>query len=251
MCLCAGQLMVGTAVAAPAAAAPVTTVAAAEAAAPVNVAIKLTASTTKLPWGSAVTLTARVNDPNTGAAVTGGSVQFQAWRNGGWKTWQTKAVNNGTATYRTTPYVSGSFRLKYTSLPGKYRWTASASVRVNVVASRAKVIAEARKHVGKPYRYGASGPGSFDCSGYTMYVYRTATGTKLPHKANLQQKYGRAIAKSSAQPGDLIVIRRGTYGYHVGVYAGGGYFYDSPHSGAKVSKRKIWSSSYVVRRLAG
>jgi cell wall-associated NlpC family hydrolase len=242
--------MAGTAVAAPAAAA-VTTVAAAEAAAPVNVAIKLTASSSKVAWGSAVTLTAHVNDPNTGAAVTGGNVLFQAWRNGGWKTWQTRAVTNGTATYRTTPYVTGSFRLKYTSLPGKYRYTASASIRVNVVASRAKVLAEARKHVGKWYRYGASGPSRFDCSGYTMYVYRKAAGINLPHKANSQQKYGKAVAKSSAQPGDLIVIRSGSYGYHVGVYAGGGYFYDSPHSGAKVAKRKIWTSSYVVRRLVG
>ncbi|MCW6011076.1 C40 family peptidase [Micromonospora sp. CPCC 205371] len=236
---------------APAAPATVTTVVAAQAAEPVNVAIKLTASSSKVAWGSAVTLTARVNDPNTGAPVTGGGVQFQAWRNGGWKTWQTKAVTNGTATYRTTPYVSGSFRLKYTSLPGKYRWTASSSIRVNVVASRAKVLAEARKHVGKSYRYGASGPGSFDCSGYTMYVYRAAAGIKLPHKANSQQRYGKAVAKSSAQPGDLIVIRSGSYGYHVGVYAGGGYMYDSPKPGVKVGKHKIWTSSYVVRRLVG
>lgn len=243
--------MAGTAMAAPASAAAPVTTAVAEAASPTHVAIKLTASTTKLAWGSAVTLTARVNDPATGAAVTGGNVQFQAWRNGGWKTWQTKAVSNGTASYRATPYVTGSFRLKYTGLSGKYISTATPSTRVNVVASRAKVLAEARKHVGKSYRYGASGPGSFDCSGFTMYVYRNSAGIKLPHKANSQQKYGKAVAKSSAQPGDLIVIRSGSYGYHVGVYAGGGYFYDSPKPGAKVGKHKIWTSSYVVRRLVG
>ena len=36
----------------------------------------------------------------------------------------------------------------------------------------------------------------------------------------------------------------------VGIYAGNGYMYDSPHTGARVTKRKIYQSNYVVRRLA-
>jgi cell wall-associated NlpC family hydrolase len=82
-----------------------------------------------------------------------------------------------------------------------------------------------------------------------MYVYRKAAGVKLPHQANQQQKYGKAVSKSSAKVGDLIIFRSGSYGYHAAIYAGGGYMYDSPHSGARVGKHKIYSSSYVVRRL--
>ena len=71
----------------------------------------------------------------------------------------------------------------------------------------------------------------------------------VTHKANSQQKYGKGIAKSKKKVGDLIIIRSGSYGYHAGIYAGGNKFYDSPRSGKRVSKRKIFSSNYVVRRL--
>jgi cell wall-associated NlpC family hydrolase len=82
-----------------------------------------------------------------------------------------------------------------------------------------------------------------------MYVYRRAIGSKLPHKANSQQRWGHAVSKSKAQPGDLIVFRRGSHGYHVAIYAGNGYMYDAPGRGRKVGKHKIWSKNYVVRRL--
>ena len=49
-----------------------------------------------------------------------------------------------------------------------------------------------------------------------MYVYQKAAGRKLPHKANSQQKYGKAVSKSSKKPGDLIIFRSGSYGYHAG-----------------------------------
>jgi hypothetical protein len=45
-----------------------------------------------------------------------------------------------------------------------------------------------------------------------MYVYRKVAGVALPHQADLQQRYGRPIDESQAQPGDLIVIRNGSYG---------------------------------------
>jgi cell wall-associated NlpC family hydrolase len=126
---------------------------------------------------------------------------------------------------------------------------AQAAGEAGAAARAQAVLSEAKKHTGKRYRFGASGPGAFDCSGYTKYVYKKALGKNLPHKANSQQRNGKAVSKKDARPGDLIVIRRGSYGYHVGVYAGGGYMYDSPRPGKKVDKRKIWSQSYVVRRL--
>jgi cell wall-associated NlpC family hydrolase len=82
-----------------------------------------------------------------------------------------------------------------------------------------------------------------------MYIYKKAAGRKLPHKANSQQKYGKSISKAGKKPGDLIVFRSGSYGYHVAVYAGDGKIWDSPRSGKRVSKRKMIGSNYVVRRL--
>lgn len=130
----------------------------------------------------------------------------------------------------------------------------SAAVSLKTTKAAAKVsaadiIAEAKKHQGKAYRFGASGPHTFDCSGYTMYVYRKAAGKKLPHKADLQQKKGTRVSKSDARVGDLVVIRSGTRGTHAGIYAGDGYMWNAPRTGKTVSKQKIWSSNYVVQRL--
>ena len=123
--------------------------------------------------------------------------------------------------------------------------TAAASAR----SAGVRVLSEAAKHKGKPYRYGAAGPKRFDCSGYTLYVYKKALGKKLPHKANLQQRYGKAVSKANARPGDLIIVRSGSYGTHAGIYAGGGKMWSSPRKGKTVTKHKIWSRNYVVRRL--
>jgi cell wall-associated NlpC family hydrolase len=82
-----------------------------------------------------------------------------------------------------------------------------------------------------------------------MYVYRKSAGKKLPHKANSQQKYGKAVSKKNRKAGDLLVFRSGSYGTHVGIYAGGGYMWAAPHSGDRVKKQKVYGSNYVVRRL--
>jgi cell wall-associated NlpC family hydrolase len=126
---------------------------------------------------------------------------------------------------------------------------AAASKAAQSKAAANRVLTEAAKHKGKKYKFGAAGPKRFDCSGYTMYVYKKAAGKKLPHKAHLQQRYGKSVARSKARPGDLIVIRKGTKGTHAGIYAGGGKMWASPRTGKTVTKQKIWSKNYVVRRL--
>jgi cell wall-associated NlpC family hydrolase len=245
LCLCAGQLA-----ATPAAAAPTTAVTAAAAVAPaVTPKLKSSVSTSKLTYGKKVRLTVTLRDPKTGAAVKKGYVRFQALRKNKWLTWTNKAVpTSGNVIFDAKPMISGYFRTYYVGAAG-YSSVVGKPMKVTIVNKGAKVIAEAKKHVGARYLYGAAGPKRFDCSGFTMYVFRKAVGRKLPHKANSQQKYGKAISKSAKKPGDLIIFRSGSYGYHAGIYAGGGYMYDSPHSGARVSKRKMFSKSYVVRRL--
>ncbi|GIF11916.1 hypothetical protein Ate01nite_19480 [Actinoplanes teichomyceticus] len=205
-------------------------------------------STRKLPWGSTLRVTAKVIDPRTGK-IAKGTVRLQGLRNGKWVTWDTETVRNanGTVTLKAAPKTTAYVRTLFTG--AAYTQTATKGLKVTVKASGAKVIAEAKKHKGALYKFAAAGPKRFDCSGYTMYVYKKAAGKKLPHKANSQQKYGKAVSKGNKRIGDLIIFRSGSYGYHAGIYAGGGYMYDSPHTGARVSKRKIHGSNYVVRRL--
>ncbi|GGK70489.1 C40 family peptidase [Mangrovihabitans endophyticus] len=206
-------------------------------------------NTTTLGWGSKVRVTAKLRDAKTGKAVGAGYIRLQAWRNGAWHTWQVKKVPaSGTVRFYTMPLISGYLRT-FTYGTSKYTRAYGKTLHVKVVPSGREVLAEARRHTGALYKYGASGPKRFDCSGFTKYVYKKAAGRKLPHKANSQQRYGKAVSKSKKRIGDLIVFRSGSHGYHAAVYAGGGYMYDSPHSGARVGKHKIFSKSYVVRRL--
>ena len=99
----------------------------------------------------------------------------------------------------------------------------------------------ARTHIGKKYVSGAAGPNAFDCSGFTVYVYRHF-GISIPRMN--QRSAGVAISKADARPGDIIALPG-----HVGIYAGNGVMIDAANSRKGVVKRKIYSSNYVVRRI--
>jgi cell wall-associated NlpC family hydrolase len=248
LCLCAGQLISTSAAVA---ATPVVT--AATAAAKAKPTVRASANVKSVTLGGKVRLTTKVIDPKTGKVVRSGTVRLQAYRKGAWRTWTTRKIyTSGTASVWEKPGVTGSFRFQYL---GNSHFTAANSGGVKVTVKPAankgaKVLAEAKRHTGALYKFAAAGPSRFDCSGFTMYVYRKAVGKKLPHKANSQQNYGKAVSKGSKKVGDLIIFRSGSYGYHAAIYAGSGYMYDSPHTGARVGKHKIYGSNYVVRRMA-
>jgi len=246
LCLCAGQLIAGPLLASAAEAAPVVTAATAK----VYPKVTETTSTRTLPWGRTVKITTRVINPTTGKAVTSGTVRIQVQNGRSWiYAGKLPLSRSGVVTFLSKPKKTTTYRTVFGG-SGSFNAAASNRIQVRVVASGAKVLAEARRHAGALYKYGAAGPRRFDCSGFTMYVYRKAAGRKLPHKANSQQRYGKAISKSRKRVGDLIIFRSGSYGYHAAIYAGGNYMYDSPHSGARVGKHKIYTRNYVVRRLA-
>jgi len=243
LCLCAGQLVAT----APATAAPVPVTAAA-AAATVKPRITNSYSRKTIAAGQTVRVTTKLVNPKTGKAVTG-KVKLQIRGNKTWKTWVTRSTNSkGVASILTKPGGSFYYRTVFAGAKG-FASVRSSQTKITVQNKGAKVLAEAAKHKGALYKFAASGPKRFDCSGYTMYVYKKAAGKKLPHKANSQQKYGKAVSKGNKKIGDLIVFRSGSYGTHAGIYAGNGYMWDSPHSGARVGKHKMYGSNYVVRRL--
>jgi cell wall-associated NlpC family hydrolase len=243
LCLCAGQLISTPAASA---AAPVVTQAAI---AKVTPTIRDSVNTSTVVYGSKVRVTTKLINPNTGKVVTSGRVRLQAYRNGKWQNWASTTVGGGgTAVLYGKPHVNGYFRTQYLG-NGAYRAATAKRIYVKVRHSGAQVLAEAKKHTGALYKFAAAGPKRFDCSGFTKYVYKKAAGRKLPHKANSQQHYGTAVGKSHKKIGDLIIFRSGSYGYHAAIYAGNGYMYDSPHTGARVGKHKIYGSNYVVRRL--
>ncbi|MEU7060519.1 NlpC/P60 family protein [Streptomyces sp. NPDC046197] len=90
----------------------------------------------------------------------------------------------------------------------------------------------AQAQLGKPYVYGASGPGAYDCSGLTSQAY-AAAGISIPRTSEAQANIGSRIYSSSQlQVGDLVFF----YGdlHHVGLYAGNGQVLHAPHTGAVV-----------------
>ena len=102
------------------------------------------------------------------------------------------------------------------------------------------VVGIALQYLGTPYVWGASGPGAFDCSGFTSYVY-AQVGVSLPHNAAAQYSYGVPVARDQLEPGDLVFFDG--LG-HVGLYIGGGNFVHAPHTGDVVKISSLYDSWY-------
>jgi murein DD-endopeptidase MepM/ murein hydrolase activator NlpD len=89
------------------------------------------------------------------------------------------------------------------------------------------MIREAQKHLGKPYVFGASGPSSFDCSGFVCFVLNNS-GARSVGRTTAQGLYNMTttVSQENAKPGDLIFFTRtysaGTPVTHVGIYLGNG-----------------------------
>lgn len=85
-----------------------------------------------------------------------------------------------------------------------------------------RVVAEAKRHLGQPYVWGAEGPNQFDCSGLVMYSYGKF-GYKTPRVSEDQYAAARLIPASRARPGDLVFYHDSMGDvYHVGIYTGPG-----------------------------
>jgi cell wall-associated NlpC family hydrolase len=118
-----------------------------------------------------------------------------------------------------------------------------------VQARRAVEFALAQ--VGKPYVFGAAGPGSYDCSGLTMASY-AAAGISLPHSAADQYNYGHHVSANDLQPGDLMFFYQPIG--HVTIYIGDGLMVSAPQTGedVKVIPADTFGSDYTgATRLVG
>ncbi|MFF8635976.1 NlpC/P60 family protein [Streptomyces pilosus] len=114
-----------------------------------------------------------------------------------------------------------------------------------------KAIAFARAQIGKPYVWGATGPGSYDCSGLTQAAWKAA-GVALPRTTYDQVNAGTTVPVSQAQPGDLVFFYDDVT--HVGIYIGNGMMIHAPKPGTYVREESIFydgeSSVHSVVRPA-
>ncbi|MGH9190679.1 MAG: NlpC/P60 family protein [Acidimicrobiales bacterium] len=109
----------------------------------------------------------------------------------------------------------------------------------------AVAVAEAAKHLGKPYLYGGSGPGSFDCSGLTSFAWRAA-GVRLSHSAYTQYMETTRVPLSDIQPGDLVFFGPSVSGiHHNALYIGGGQMIEASRTGTPIRVR-AWRGADLV-----
>jgi cell wall-associated NlpC family hydrolase len=104
-----------------------------------------------------------------------------------------------------------------------------------IAGSAGVAVRYAYNAIGKPYSWGADGPGSYDCSGLTMAAWRAA-GRSLPHNAAMQWDRVAHISRSSLLPGDLVFYNG--LG-HVAIYVGSGKVIHSPTYGETVKLASV------------
>ncbi|MFD5412216.1 C40 family peptidase [Streptomyces nojiriensis] len=106
----------------------------------------------------------------------------------------------------------------------------------------ARALAFAYGAIGKPYVWGATGPGSFDCSGLTQAAWRSA-GVSLPRTTYTQINAGRRVSRDQLAPGDLVFFYSGVT--HVGLYVGNGQMIHAPRPGSTVRLAPIDSMPWA------
>ncbi|AXE88072.1 C40 family peptidase [Streptomyces sp. Go-475] len=122
--------------------------------------------------------------------------------------------------------------------PASGSGTSSAAPADSSYATKAeKALAFARAQIGKPYVWGAVGPGSYDCSGLTQAAWKAA-GVTLPRTTYDQVNAGTTVPLSQAQPGDLVFFYDDVT--HVGLYIGNGMMIHAPKPGTYVREESIY-----------
>jgi cell wall-associated NlpC family hydrolase len=128
---------------------------------------------------------------------------------------------------------------KWTDLQDRYGFARASrsgerigpEVYAGPASGRAReAVSFAYAQMGKPYSWGASGPGSYDCSGLTMAAWRTA-GVSMPHSARGQYNAFPKVPLDALAPGDLVY-----YPGHIAIYVGDGMVIHAPTTGDVVRK---------------
>lgn len=181
-------------------------------------------------------------------------VNFQVFYARQWHTVAAGVTNSAGISRVAVPLVGGATWVR-SYFPGQKTIVGNVSRSVHIggpvrtLSLGQRAVAEARKHYGAAYRYGATGPSSFDCSGFSRYVY-AKLGRALPHSSGAQERSVRAIPVSRKAIGDLIFTYTGGRVSHVGIYAGNNKMWAATHTGDIVRLQSLYSRNISVGRVA-
>ena len=114
-----------------------------------------------------------------------------------------------------------------------------------VSSGAAAAVAEARKQIGKPYKWGGEGPDSFDCSGLVLWSWR-AGGVRLSHSALAQYHETTRVPVSAIQPGDIVFFGPSVSGiHHNAIYVGDNQMIEASQTGTPIRYRAMGRSDLV------
>ncbi|MBU3099152.1 MULTISPECIES: C40 family peptidase [Clostridium] len=108
------------------------------------------------------------------------------------------------------------------------------------------IIEYAKTFLGTPYAWGANGPNTFDCSGFTKYVY-AHFGIDMGRTTYDQIDQGKYVSRGNLQAGDLVFFGTGSP-HHVGIYVGNGSYIHAPQTGEVVKISQMTRSDYMSAR---
>lgn len=114
--------------------------------------------------------------------------------------------------------------------------------------NKSSIVSFAKTKLGKPYVWGAQGPNSFDCSGFTYYVVKNTVGKAIPRTSSAQSKYGTYVSRGNLRAGDLVFFdtagsNNGNVS-HAGIYLGNGQFIHASSTQKKVVISNMSSGHY-------
>ena len=157
-------------------------------------------------------------------------------------------------------HIDGWYLVTYDEITGyvSEEYLVSTTDPITVVShgiTGADIVAKAKEYLGCPYVYGKAGPSSFDCSGFTSYIYKQF-GYSINRTASTQlNNDGTSVARADLQPGDLVFFRDYSCtksASHVGIYIGDGQFiHASSSSSASGVKISSLSESWYANRYVG
>lgn len=107
------------------------------------------------------------------------------------------------------------------------------------------------KYRGAPYRYGGTGDGGFDCSGFINIAYQEALNTSLPRTTEQLIKTGQVIRRDQLKEGDLVFFKTSAKQLHAGIFVGDdGFIHASTSKGVIKSSlaNQYWIDHYIQAR---
>lgn len=137
-------------------------------------------------------------------------------------------------------YVGGSY------LVNSQRQNVQVQRNTQAQAVRDRIISFAQTKLGSPYVWGATGPNTFDCSGFVGFVFKRTAGITLPRVSSDQAAYRPRIASYAMNKGDLVFFETTGKGRisHVGIYMGNSQFIHASSGGRRVMVSSLDTSFY-------